>query len=158
MRATLVMLFFAAAFGIAALWQSRRVEALQRERETAARIQNGELVHGSDGLIEAGWADVVVGRPSGVDAIGESAAEPMPQSAPEPVEQVPATPPAPVALGDFEKVVQSGETLSEIARAHYGTAAHDLVTALARYNGLSDSNALREGQKLRLPPIDQLRP
>jgi LysM repeat protein len=44
-------------------------------------------------------------------------------------------------------IVQAGETLSEIARTYDTTA-----DAIAQANGLSDANALREGQELLIPP------
>jgi nucleoid-associated protein YgaU len=61
-----------------------------------------------------------------------------------------------VLLGDFDKRIEPGETLSQIAKEHYGSAAHDLVAALARYNGLADADELVVGAVLRLPPLDRL--
>lgn len=163
MRAVAVLLFFAGAFGVAALWQSRRVARLEAERALAERVQAGELAKTPDGPIESGWAAVVIGGPSGV---APSSAAPQQDPVSGAGEQQPedggsSTEPAapeqtPAMLGDFELNVEVGQTLSEIARAHYGSAARDLVRALASYNGLSDENALRAGQLLRLPPIDQL--
>lgn len=48
---------------------------------------------------------------------------------------------------DFH-VVQPGDTLSQIAERHLGSAQH--ADELARLNGLSDPSALRVGQVLRL--------
>ena len=156
MRAVALLLFFAAAFGLAALWQSRRVEALKAERRLAAQIQDGEIGDSASGLIEAGWGVVVVGAPSGVEP--PAAAPEVDAGDPAVVDQPQPAPPAPgdALLGDFELVVEAGQTLSKIAKAHYGSAARDLVGALARYNGLADENALRAGQRLKLPPLDQL--
>jgi nucleoid-associated protein YgaU len=162
MRAILVLAAFAALFGAAALWQSRRVEALQRERELAMRVQSGEFAEDAGGaLIPAGWAAVTVGRPSGVDPVAppESGEPPGPGAS-----VAPETPRASDGdedrrsslLNDFEVRVEPGQSLSKIARAHYGTAARDVVLALARYNGLADEDELVAGQKLLLPSIDRL--
>jgi nucleoid-associated protein YgaU len=154
MRALPVILCFACAFAGAALWQSRRTRALREQREMAARIQSGELAVNASGVIEAGWAKVVVGRPAGepADSAGTSA---PPQA--EPIAPMPATPAStPVLTSDFEITVEPGQSLSEIARAHYGTAARDLVAALARYNALADADSLRAGARLRLPAMDRL--
>lgn len=161
MRAVAVMLCFAAAFGAAAIWQAQHIRELHARRDLAARVQDGEVASGPSGLIEAGWANVIVGRPSGVEpldpfpaAAGQKRADEAPTVTPEPIEQPPAI--EPVVPNDFELVVESGQTLSEIARAHYGTAAQELVKALAKYNGLADANAVRVGQKLRLPTRETL--
>ncbi len=175
MRAVALLLFFAAAFGLAAMWQSHRVESLKRERELAADIQQGKVGESPSGLIEAGWGVVVIGTPSGVPVIdtpsgvpvidtpsgvpGPSRAEPAPLvEAPRAPEAPQVAPPArgDAQLADFELVVESGQTLSKISKAHYGTAARDIVRALARYNGLTDENALKLGQPLKLPALDRL--
>jgi nucleoid-associated protein YgaU len=162
MRAVALLLFFAAAFGLAALWQSHRVEALKRERELAVRLEQGEIASSPSGLIESGWGVVVVGTPSGVAVPPRATAERndgATPSAPPPVDTTPRpTEPRPEdqQLGDFELVVESGQTLSKIAKAHYGTAARDVVRALARYNGLADENELKLGQALKLPALDRL--
>jgi hypothetical protein len=57
---------------------------------------------------------------------------------------------------DAEVVVREGQTLSEICRERYGSAGHDLVLALARYNRLAGADELREGQRLLLPPSEKL--
>lgn len=152
------MLSFAAAFGAAALWQSQRVRELRAARETAARIQDGELVAGPSGLIEAGWANVIVGRPSGTSPVEVPSQD---ESQATNSAQQEAPPPGPgdgtsPVVGDYEVTVEAGQTLSEIARAHYGSAARELVRALAKYNSMTDENALRDGQKLRLPALDRL--
>jgi len=58
--------------------------------------------------------------------------------------------------GDFEVVVAKGLTLGEISATYYGTSKPRHVQALAAYNGLSDANKLRLGQKLRVPHISKL--
>jgi len=156
MRTVVVLLGFAAAFGLAGLWQSRRLARLEHERELAFRVQEGELGSTPSGLLEAGTGVVVIGKRSGVEPV-ERAHEPAPDNAvtPEAAPQVePPAPPnvePPQPLADFELAVQPGQTLTSIAREHYGSASQALVRALATYNGLSDENALKIGQKLKLP-------
>jgi nucleoid-associated protein YgaU len=50
--------------------------------------------------------------------------------------------------------VRPGEALSRICRAHYGDAS--LAAAVAKYNGLTDPNAIQAGTRLRLPRGDDL--
>ena len=49
-----------------------------------------------------------------------------------------------------------GQSLSTICAAHYGTSRIEIVQALARYNHIERVDAIREGQKLRIPPLDAL--
>jgi len=159
MRVVALLLVLATTFGAAALWQSRRVEALEAERELARQLEAGELASGPLGTIPAGWAHVVIGGPAAVDPIAPAtssaqvgagtSSEAAPSEPPQAAEAAPST-------ADFEVVVEPGQSLSKIARNHYGTAPVSLVKELARYNGMADVNSLRAGQKLRLPPIEQL--
>jgi hypothetical protein len=55
-------------------------------------------------------------------------------------------------------VVLPGQNLSTICRGHYGTARVEVVEAVARHNRLANSDSLREGQTLDLPPLEQLLP
>lgn len=50
--------------------------------------------------------------------------------------------------------IQAGESLVAICRRHYGDA--NLAKALASFNGLSNPNVLRQGQKIGLPPPSML--
>jgi LysM repeat protein len=162
-RTVAYLLFFAAAFGLAGFWQSHRLKELERERALAIRIQEGELSQTPSGLLAAGTGVVVIGRPSGAEPIGggandEPAATPVVQTPQQPEEQAapqPA-PEQPAPLADFELSVEQGQTLSSIAREHYGSASPALVRALAAYNGLADGNALPIGQKLKLPSASVL--
>ncbi len=154
MRVVALLLLLATAFGAAALWQSRRVEALEADREHARQLEAGELAEGPHGTIPAGWAHVVMGGPSAVEPV--TSAAPPGLTTPPTVEPGSSTQPAAPAKVDFEVIVEPGQSLSKIARGHYGTAPVALVRELARYNGLADENALRAGQTLRLPPIEQL--
>jgi nucleoid-associated protein YgaU len=94
-----------------------------------------------------GWGSVVLGAPSG--AVPPIAEPPAPAPAP-----VPA--PEPPAAREFELVVSPGQSLSTICKEHYGTASVALVEALARFNQLKSPDAVRAGQKLRLPPLETL--
>ncbi len=154
MRVVALLLLLATAFGAAALWQSSRVEALENERELARQLEAGELTNGPLGTIPSGWAHVVIGGPAAVDPVNTSATSGAASPAPEAT--APAAPPTTPASVDFEVVVETGQSLSKIARSHYGTAPVALVRELARYNGMANENELRAGQKLRLPPIEQL--
>ncbi len=49
-----------------------------------------------------------------------------------------------------EYIVKPGDTLSSIAQARYGTPTQ--ASLIAKFNTLSNPNALRVGQRLRLPP------
>ena len=153
MRVVALLLLLATAFGAAALWQSRRVEALEAEREHARQLEAGELAEGPHGTIPAGWAHVVIGGPTAVEPVPSGNSQP---SAPPPSSEPAGIPQVPATTADFEVIVEPGQSLSKIARGHYGTAPVALVRELARYNGLADENGLRAGQTLRLPPIEQL--
>ena len=63
----------------------------------------------------------------------------------------PAAPSTPVApSGGTVHTVQKGETLSSIA-AKYGTA----YQKIAQYNGITNQNLIRVGQKIKIPAADQ---
>ena len=157
MRAALLLLCFAAAFGLAGLWQSQRLKRLERERELAFRVQEGELGRTPSGLLAAGAGVVVIGRTSGAEPVappidsGDHGAQ-----APQPDAQVTPTPLQPSPPSDFELAVQPGQTLSSIVREYYGSAAPELIHSFARYNGLSNENVLSAGQKLKLPSAQAL--
>jgi nucleoid-associated protein YgaU len=159
MKAVTLLLCFAAAFGLAGLWQSRRLTRLEHERALAFRVQEGELGATPSGLLEAGTGVVVVGRPSGTEPIAAAptpSVEEAPPVLPESEPPAPASVVEPQPLADFELAVQPGQTLSSIVREHYGSSSQSLVRALATYNGLNDENALEIGRKLKLPSADAL--
>ncbi len=181
MRSLVLILALAIAFGAAATWQSRKVEALKSERARAEALANGEFAQTPSGEIPAGWAVVTIGRPvdpggasgevrdaraaagSGLDSGSGHADNDEPRSAAfGPVDDASpldiSEPPIPMDDGQrvWELLVTEGQTLSAIAAAHYGSAATDLVAALARYNALASPGELRVGQRLELPPLDLL--
>jgi nucleoid-associated protein YgaU len=66
-----------------------------------------------------------------------------------------APPPAPPAARQgemLEYTVQSGDTLSRIAREKYGSPTYQDLIYNANRDRLASPNSLKEGQKLRLPP------
>jgi nucleoid-associated protein YgaU len=180
MRSVVLLLLLAIAFGAAAMWQSRKVEALHAQRERAAAIRDGELADTPSGEVRAGWAVVTVGRPSGKSRPPpvEPVPEPETGMAGEFADELDANGVAPTDLDlpqptpddgaatqgqekenwtqDYELIVEPGQSLSKIAAAHYGSGPAPLVEALARYNGMSDPDQLAAGQRLRLPPLDLL--
>jgi len=101
-----------------------------------------------------GWGSVVLGAPSGAQPPAQLQ-PPAPAPAPAPEPQAP-TAPEPPAAREFELTVSPGQTLSKICKEHYGTASVALVEALARFNQLASADAVRAGQKLRLPPLATL--
>ena len=146
MRALLLLLTLASAFGLAALWQSRHLDGLRQRREVAAMVADGEYSETEVGLVPAGYAVLTLGVPSGAAPL-ERPVEPEVADAGE--FQLPELP-------DFELIVQPNQTLSRITEAHYGTSARALVAALAEYNGLANPNALAVGDRLYLPDIEKL--
>lgn len=115
------------------------------------------------------WGRVIVGRPSGAEPVQAPRIERVPapeRAASTPGQPAPSVhaPPPQLASGNgatpparaFELTVQAGQSLSSICQAHYHSARPALVNALARYNKLADPSRLRAGQKLRLPPENEL--
>ena len=116
------------------------------ERKTSTEAASSEPA-ASD--LPAGWGSVVLGAPSG--AVPPAAQPQTPPTTPTPVAA-----PAPAPEPESELVVAPGQSLSMICKEHYGTASVALVEALARFNQLENANAVRAGQKLRLPPLATL--
>lgn len=109
------------------------------------------------------WGHMLMGLPSGADPVpGRSyipPARPLAETGAPPTHQpdqasLPSAPPRWPA--DLELVVRPGQSLSKIAAAEYGRATFELVDLLARYNNMSDANALRTGQQLRIPVREKL--
>ncbi len=123
------------------------VVALQRRAATEAAPQEPAPA------LPPGWGSVVLGAPSGAEPPVAEEPTPTPTPAPTPA---PAPTPEPPAAREFELTVSPGQSLSTICKQHYGTASVALVEALARFNQLESANAVRAGQKLRLPPLETL--
>lgn len=166
MRTVLLLLGIAVAFGAAAAWQSNKVAALEAERARAQAIRDGELAQTESGEVLAGWAVVTIGRPSGrVPAqfdrapldpapLEDESVEPEPESGAESL--TPLETQLPEYLDDYELIVEAGQSLSSIAREHYGQANESMLAVLAAYNAMSSPDALSVGQRLHLPPLDVL--
>jgi nucleoid-associated protein YgaU len=163
------VLLLLVAFVAAAIWQtSWRAEA----RAERGLVRSGQQRTPPPKAQDEGWGRVIIGRPSGAEPVqpAEPPASPrFPKSAPEadpghdPSKRAGdrlAPPgseqPTAAALGDGHVVVQSGDTLSRLCQAHYGTSRPDVVQALAAYNGLKDADSLRAGQTLNLPNLERL--
>jgi len=171
-RILLGALILVALFLGAATWQRRFSETARNERDASL----GTPSHAVDAPAE-GWSVVTVGRPGGGDPFGAPAptptrapdsaqpagtsAAPAPKSAPAPGQVAPSPPastPAPAAAGSTEWIVEPGQSLSRICSTRYGTARPEVVDAVARHNGLSSPDLVREGQRLDLPAIERLLP
>jgi nucleoid-associated protein YgaU len=155
-RAAIWIGVLVAAFVLAWQIQDRWAEGRRAERD-AAYARAG--ASGED--LPGGFGRVVVGAPSGAPAIeGQRppAGPPRPREGTGPAKPGPA--PAPGAQAAFDRlrrhVVRRGDSISEICTQFYGTAREDVVEAVARVNGLSNPGAIREGQELVLPPLDEL--
>lgn len=148
MRAALWIAVLIAAFVLAWMIQERWADARREERD-AAYARPSEV--GTD--LPEGFSRVVVGEPSGAAPVTPPS-PPAPRAAPDPGRGG-----SPSANGDRLRhhVVVKGESLSKICAAFYGTARKDVVEAVARANGLSNPEAVRAGQQLVLPPLQELR-
>jgi hypothetical protein len=171
-RLLLGALVLVALFLAAATWQRRFSEAARDERNA----ELGRPVHGVEAPPE-GWSVVTVGRPGGGEPFGATSPAPTPARAPgSPAGAAPAKTPPPAAPqapspstpapsqlqpqgGDSSAwLVEPGQSLSGICSTRYGTARAEVVDAVARHNGLSSPDLVRQGQRLDLPPIERLLP
>jgi nucleoid-associated protein YgaU len=151
-RALALLLLLACGFGLAALWQARRLDELHAHHEAAEQVAKGHLGETESGLVAAGSGVITVGRPSGAAPL-EGGADGAPDGATGETDVGAFEHPD---LPDFELEVHPGQTLSKIAATHYGAASNALVLALARYNGLQDADLLRVGDVILLPEIEEL--
>jgi nucleoid-associated protein YgaU len=151
-RTAILLLLLTCAFGSAALWQERKVAQLERERAEALRAAGGAAPLPLEQRLAPGEGVVIVGRPSGAEPVEVS----PPQVAAAAAQGEDWERAAAERLGDFELEVRPGQTLSQIAHAHYRSHAPELLRALAAYNGLADPDRVKAGQRLRLPPVEKL--
>ena len=170
MRLLLGAVILLALFSAAALWQRSWTEESRSNRAPFPSEVSGPFPETET----AGWSRVVLGRPSGGEpyggppaAVGESPERDGPKDHAQPPIQAPRrdspeTPLPSPAPGPTQPekdplvLVQAGQTLSEICRDHYGTARHELVLAVARYNQLAGPDSIREGQEILLPTLESL--
>ena len=165
MRVALGVLFLLLLFVAAALVQERWLKDVEKTlpglQVRAEQPRSAEEPAEDEPLpAEDGWARLVVGRPSGADPVVlppaerrmiESAPTHTPNPAPVEPESAPPSRPA-----DYEITLAENETLSEVCVRFYGSGAPKLYDRLARYNGLANANAIRAGQKLFVPPTQEL--
>lgn len=159
MRAAIWIAVLVAAFVLAWQLQDRWANARRAERDAAySRITP------DDARTPEGFGRVVVGAPSGADPIlgqqppsvvsgggtGASSKDAGADSAKSPGPGSGSSTPS-------RHVVRKGESLSKICAAFYGTARKDVVDAVARANGLTNAGAIREGQTLVMPTLEELR-
>lgn len=135
MRIVLWILLLVALFVAAGVLQDRFTRATRAERDAARASANG-------------FGHVVIGEKSGA---------PLIELPPRSTRDAPATSGAQASNGaSGEHVVARGESLSTICEKHYGTSRKDLLSAVARYNGIASVDSIREGQRIRLPSLTEL--
>ncbi len=158
MRALLLALVLAGLFLCAVIGQQRWTQQLLRTRDLALGHpgETAPVPPGED------WSLLIVGRPSGTDplpypergwaspaVLEEESAPGNPlagEADPDPFSQA-ETGVAP----DFVYRIQHGDTLGAICQGHYGSARSALLESVAKHNGLSSRDAIREGSLLYLP-------
>lgn len=165
MRFWLGGLLLVALFLLSTRLQERWTSTVRAERDAA--FDRLDLPSNDD---EPAWARVIVGRPSGADALptdhapAPSAGSSTPAAsarttvagAPATVAGAPATSTTASSSNGKTWLVQPGQTLSEIVRAHYGSAPVERVRAVARANRLGDAGMLRAGTHIVLPPLAEI--
>ncbi len=165
MRFVLGALVLLTVFALATRWQDRWTDEVRADRDRAFERQ--ELPSDDRAPV---LGRVIVGLESGAppyarDASSSGGTAPpatradAPAAGAEKALAAPAGAPSSAqssALRVFELKVERGQQLGELCRKHYGSARRELVESLARYNGMASPDALREGQLLRLPPIETL--
>lgn len=160
MRVLLGLGLLLAVFAAVALFHDALQRHLASGREEARAA-------GPDERVDNGWSRLVVGRPAerepppGTGGAGPASAAmivgPPTGASPEPAQAPPssgADPRLPAIT------VVRGQTLRQIALAHYGDAAAISmadVAALARSNGLPSADRIEVGQVIRFPALDELR-
>lgn len=163
MRAALGVLFLVLLFVAASLVQERWINGV-RDRLPGLQFQPASETHAAEQQIqdESGWARLVVGKPSGADAVElppalrepEAEREMIRGSAhePESFEEPEFT----AEPSDYEVTLDANSTLSELCVRFYGSGAPKLYNGLAKYNGFDDANAIRAGHKLKVPTTREL--
>lgn len=160
MRALILILILACAFGVAAVWQQQRTQEMRMERALAMELAAGSVAMTPSGLLGEGEAVVVIGGPA--RAPSANTPQEAPPATPKkgaPGDSAPpggTAPQTPAPLGDFMLEVSPGQSLSQIAHQRYGHAPQELVSKLALYNGLENADMLRSGMRLKLPTLERL--
>ena len=174
MRILLGSLILVALFLAATTWQRRFSNAARAERDASLGLPTRHEVE----TPAEGWSVVTVGRPGGGEPYGPSATPRPPAPAPAAGTATAPTPapaskattgpsgssnpaastPTTAAQSATAWTVEPGQSLSRICSTRYGTARVEVVEAVARHNGLASPDLVREGQRLDLPPIEQILP
>jgi len=148
-----ILLLLGLAF-VVSRYHARFLSDAREERDTRRReFQSNEA-------LPDGYGHAIVGQKSGAPLIENATPVPTPP----PRRIVTATPPKPTdggggqpTQGTVTHVVASGESLGKICAAHYGTGRSDVVAAVAVFNKIASVDAIREGQKIALPPLSALK-
>ena len=158
MRIFLGIAVLIGVFAVSSLWHR---SALDDMRNPAPL--DGEVLAARPRDLPPGWGEVVIGAPSGAEAVFLEP-PPRPERFARRDEEVAIEDfeiledgESEVELQDWELIVGSGDVLSRIVRKHYGRVSPELEDLLARYNGLSSPDKLEVGQVLRLPSEERLR-
>jgi hypothetical protein len=148
MRLVLILVTLACAFALAAMWQEQKLTELRRERQLASRVASGIVVETPSGVLPTGKGVVIIGRPSGAEAVDLPPAEHAAVAPGDPEREASSVDGA--ELSDFVMEVRAGQTLSGIAHKVYGTAPTALVRrdrpprhppAAVRRQGLQEAEA-----------------
>ena len=137
---------------------AKKIAALDIDGEKISVNVNGEVatVSGSAPSQEALEKIVLcAGNQHGIGQVDcKIEVDAPPAAAPAPAAEAPAPAAAPAAEAGESTFyeVQSGDTLSAIAKAHYGDASKYTVIFEANRPMLSDPDKIYPGQKLRIPP------
>jgi hypothetical protein len=149
-------------FALAGLLHGAWTQGVREERERLYAEREAP-----DGRFEtAGRARLFIGRPSGSPPLEVEPAPVEPPASP-PHLSAGVSPRATVPQGEeappdwrppvYEMTVQGGQVLSVICQEFYGTSRPPLPDLVAAYNGLPDADSVRAGQRLLLPPREELR-
>ena len=152
MRKLVLFVVLGSLIGAAAVWHFSR--ETQGEEALPAAAPNGQ--DWDPEVLRDARGKIVVGG-------GPPPPEPVPsqaQAVPSPKAELKkeAAAPAPKPAGDETYTVRAGDTLGEIAKRKYGSAAARYVDAIAKRNGLKDPDTLRVGAVLTLPDPASLTP
>lgn len=98
-------------------------------------------------------AEAVLRNPHERATTGDPKEPPTAANEAPPPAAAPPTAQAPAAPKEVAYVVKNGDTLYQIVKRAYGTAATELIADVAKANGLKDAGALKVGQKLKLPSL-----
>ena len=144
---------------LAGLIQSRWTDGVRADRDELMRARGARTGPSSE------WSRVIVGRPSGADAADIELELPPafddlpPERGMDPDGIVPdpaPLPPEPEARV-WQIVIQPGDVLGKLCAKAYGKGTPGIVAAVARYNGIADPNRLSVGDRVLLPPYEDLR-